>query len=122
MTEQEWALFAVEVEATFRGDLAEDREAALRTHFGRVTFEDGRAAVAALVERGQVFMPTPAELLQGLHAISSGEWDYRRRRAGHSVVDQQALDHVALCRATGQEPDADVLEQLRHRRLIEAGS
>ena len=32
MTDREWSLYAAEIEATFRGDLAEDRESALRTH------------------------------------------------------------------------------------------
>lgn len=121
MTEQEWPLFAAEVEATFRGGLEEDRELALREHFGAVPLEDARACIRHLVMNGQVWVPTPAELVQALRSTIGGNgWHFRRVLAGRSEAEQTALDHVTTCRALGVEPDHDVLEQLSERRLLDA--
>jgi hypothetical protein len=73
VTREEWALFAAEVEATFRGGLGDDREAALREHLGRVPFELARGAVARLVLDGQVFVPTAAELVGALRHVCGGQ-------------------------------------------------
>lgn len=123
MTEREWAMFTAEVEATFRGDLAEDREAALLEYFGPVEYEWGKAALRRLVMNGQVWMPTPAELIAALRAAVPGNgWDFRRVLAGRTEPEQRALDHLEVCRALNVAPDPAVVAQLEGRGLLDAAA
>lgn len=90
MTPQEWAEFAAELEATFRGGLEKDRERACREHFGKVPFEEARAVIARLVRDGQVFVPTPAELVGKLRSIAGGSWRFECLLAGESSEERRA--------------------------------
>lgn len=118
MTEAEWPVFAAEAEATFRGDLEADREAALREHFGAVPYEYAQRCLRELVLRGQVFVPTPGELVTSLRRVVGGNgWDFRRILAGRTDAEQRVLDHVATCRALNVAPDPEVLEQFDQPQL-----
>lgn len=86
MTEREWAAFAAELEATFRGDLAEDRESAVKTHLAGVPFEAARGAIRRLVLDGQSWLPTPAEVLGALRR-SAGERPVRAWLAGYATAE-----------------------------------
>lgn len=110
MTEGEWALFTAEVEATFRGDLAEDREAALREHFLLVPFDTARECVGYLVRTArQVWVPTPAELVNALESVVGGNgWQFRCMLNGRTEAEQRALDSAELQRRLegGASPDS----------------
>lgn len=81
MDDREWAAFAAYFEASFRGDLAEDRELALRMHVGEHSLADCRAAVAALVRDGHAMVPAPAEVLDALRSIQRDRARTARARA-----------------------------------------
>ena len=86
MTDREWHLLAAEIEASFRGDLAEDRESALRTHFAGVPYDAARNAVRWLVTHDVTWMPTPAELINALRH-SAGFRETRAWLAGHETPE-----------------------------------
>lgn len=78
MTEREWALVALELDHTFRGDFgakAEDddsgkvQEAAYRDRFGGMDYATVRAALSLLVDEGQVWLPMPGELMKAVRRI-----------------------------------------------------
>jgi hypothetical protein len=80
MTAQEFAQFVLEVNATFRGDrigaTSDDdadgaaRFAAYQTHLGDLDYATGQAALRLLVQAGQVFTPTPGELVAACRRVS----------------------------------------------------
>lgn len=107
MDDREWALFAVEFEATFRGDFAEDREAALRVHAGDVPFDIAREAIAVLVRGGQVHMPAPAEFLAALAEVR------RARRREQRALEAGPVAAVGTVWKTHEEYDAPRHESLR---------
>lgn len=94
MTDREWALFAAEVEASFRGDLAEDRESALKTHFASVPYDAARAAVRWLVLHDTSWMPTAAELVNALRR-AAGDREARAWLAGHATPESYERELVA---------------------------
>jgi hypothetical protein len=96
VTPGEVALFMAELEGAFRGDLAEDREAAIRDQFGRVPFVEARAVIRSLVDQGHVWVPTPGELMTGLRRLAGSEHEFRRLRDGRSVREQEAVDRARL--------------------------
>lgn len=72
MTEQEWEAWTLELAASFKGTFGpQDPEdtaghaqlLAYRTHFATVDYDVMVAAVALLVQDGQVFMPAPGEVM-----------------------------------------------------------
>lgn len=78
MTDGEWAAFAVELEHVFRGDFgprhADDatgaaQEGAYRLHLGSVPYDVAAAAIALLLERGQVWLPKVGELRAAIAAV-----------------------------------------------------
>ena len=87
MTQREWALFVAELESTFRGDLAEDREAALQTHLAHFPYDACRGAVRRLVVTGQSWQPTAAELVAALRR-EVGERNVRAWLAGCATPEE----------------------------------
>lgn len=84
MTGPEWAMFMLELEATFKGKLGPDsnddaagvaQETVFVRHFAGEPQDVMLAAVALLVQDGQVWMPLPGDLASAL-----------RRVRGRSVV------------------------------------
>lgn len=73
MTDRDWQAFTAELEATFRGDLAPDREAALKVHCGDWPLETARQAIAVMVGQGRVHMPTPGEMVVSAQKASVPE-------------------------------------------------
>lgn len=71
MTTDQWGMVCAELEARFRGGLAEDREAILRTDFAHLDYGDVRAAVMRLSAAGQVFVPVPGEMHAAMRAMDS---------------------------------------------------
>lgn len=78
MNDREWALVALELDHTFRGDFgakAEDddsgkvQEAAYRDRFGGMDYATVRAALSLLVDEGQVWLPMPGELMKAVRRI-----------------------------------------------------
>lgn len=107
MDDREWALFAVEFEATFRGDFAEDREAALRVHVGDAPFEVARGAVAVLVRGGHVHMPAPAEVLAALAEVR------RELRREQRALEAGPVAEVGAAWKTHAETEAHYHESNR---------
>lgn len=70
MDAQEWTAFALEVEATFGGDLTPDREAALQKLLGELDAQVAGAALRWLVLRGERWMPWPGDFADALRAVS----------------------------------------------------
>ena len=73
MTGREWATFASMLECTFEGELDELTEAAMRRHLGDLEAAHADAAVALLVEDGQVFLPKPGEMLRAARRVERPE-------------------------------------------------
>lgn len=69
MDRREAVLFCQEVDATFRGELTEPQEAALRRHLADVELAEARAALGLLVEDGQVFVPVASEVLGAVRRL-----------------------------------------------------
>jgi hypothetical protein len=114
MTDGEWGLFVTQLEATFRGELGDDREAALRVHFGRVPFEWAGCAFGDLVERGQVFMPVSSELVAALRRVVGSAWHTRRLLHGRSVAEQEEADAQAARAAVVVSERRLLAEGARH--------
>ena len=98
MNDHEWRAFAAEVEASFRGDLAEDREMALRVHIGEEAFEQAREALHRIVRSGETFMPAPADFLAELAAMRSERRYLRLIQGGKDAMKpgQPLGTHQAL--------------------------
>lgn len=92
MTSTEWDKFTTELEATFRGDLEADREAALFEHFGQVPYGLARACIVALVDQGQVMQPAPGELRTALRRVCPAESAYRAALEGITWQAYQARE------------------------------
>lgn len=80
MNPAEWAAFALELDHAFRGDFgpqSEDdaagaaQEATYVRHLGGLDYETACAAVALLVEDGQVFLPSPGEVRGAVRRVTS---------------------------------------------------
>jgi len=89
VTEREWDEFTVELEATFRGGLAEDRERALRKHFGEVPLADAQATIVRLVSFGQVWMPTPGEIVAAFRRNVGDNWRAECMLAGQTTEERR---------------------------------
>jgi hypothetical protein len=89
MNDREWPLFAAELEATFRGDLEPDQEAAIREHFGKVPVDAARAVVRQLVRDGQVFVPAASELVGTLRRVAGGSWEFECLLAGETSEERR---------------------------------
>lgn len=107
MTAQEWAAFALELEHTFRGTFGpagpddadgSAQEAAMRRHVAGEDYDVASAALALLVEDGQVFMPTAAEV----------------RAAVRRVTTRSRAPFAEVLRVFGRSYS-------RHRRALDAG-
>lgn len=72
MTEQEWAALAVELDHAFVGDFGADpaQEAVFVKHLGGLPYDVVAAAIALLVEDGQVHLPRVGELRAAVQRVT----------------------------------------------------
>lgn len=79
MTAHEWAAFAAELGHAFRGGFGPTgpddtngaaQEATYAHHLAGLDYDVAAAAVALLVEDGQVFLPTPGELREAVRRVT----------------------------------------------------
>jgi hypothetical protein len=78
VTEQEWDAFTLELAQSFRGTFGQQhgddangraQEVVYRSHFAAVDYDVMVAAVALLVQDGQVFVPAPGELMPAVRRV-----------------------------------------------------
>lgn len=70
MTGEEWAEVATELEYAFKGELDEMKERVYRRHLDKRGHAAVMLALTALVERGQVFLPSVGEIVQAIEYSS----------------------------------------------------
>lgn len=80
MTPDEWAMFLMQLNASFRGDkvlsdpddpAASAREAIWRGDIGGEPYERAQAALRLLRQDGQAMMPAPGEMIVAMRRVSS---------------------------------------------------